>query len=189
MSACRKHLIWKRRTQCLHVRPSHVASDWLFDSGSLTARLIAACDGKFRVEVLSQRREFPRRDEMLVLGLRSRQQAQVRQVLLTCNDVPWVYARTIMPLASLQGALRGLTRLGNKPLGAVLFANPGMQRSEIQVTQLSAQHPCYAVLADKAREALWGRRSVFYLYNRPLLVSEFFLPAIPQAQRCNKLHR
>ncbi len=28
--------------------------------------------------------------------------------------------------------------------------------------------------------SIWGRRSVFYLHDKPLLVSEIFLPGIPK---------
>jgi chorismate lyase len=178
MRSCGKNLVWKHRKQCLHVRPDSAVTDWIFDPASLTARLIAACKGQFRVEVLSLQCGLPRRDEARALKMSSRQLAQIRQVLLYCNDVPWVYARTIMPVSSLQGALRGLTRLGNKPLGAVLFANRTMRRSVIEVTRLTAQHPCYAALLNPGNETVWGRRSVFHLHDRPLLVSEFFLPAM-----------
>lgn len=124
------------------------------------------------------KRGLPRLDESLALHLRDRNQALVRQVLLYCNEVPWVYARTVIPLTSLRGPLRGLTRLGNKPLGAVLFANRTMRRSAIEVTRLMPQHPCHAAVQHAGKEIIWGRRSVFHLHNRPLLVSEFFLPGI-----------
>lgn len=178
MSPCLEKLNWRNRKQCLYLRPTDNIADWLFDPASLTARIVADCKGKFSVRVLSMARSLPRLDEMLALHMGGRQQALVRQVLLYCDEVPLVYARTIIPLTSLRGPLRGLTRLGNKPLGAVLFASPTMHRSEIEVTQLTPQHACYAVMQNAGNEPIWGRRSVFHLHGRPLLVSEFFLPAI-----------
>lgn len=178
MPVCREKFIWSQRKRCFHLRPSVDISDWLFDPSSLTARIIATCKGRFSVRVLSVQRGLPRLDETLALGMRDRNQALVRQVLLCCDDEPRVYARTVIPLTSLRGKLRGLTRLGNKPLGAVLFADHTMRRSEIEVTRITAQHACYATMQTGSSVAIWGRRSVFRLYNRPLLVSEFFLPAI-----------
>lgn len=180
MPACRKKLVWSQRKQCVHVRPPVDVADWLFDPGSLTSRIITACKGRFSVQVLSVQRGLPRLDETLALHMRDRNQALVRQVLLYCNDVPWVYARTVIPLTSLRGPLRGLTRLGNKPLGAVLFANRTMRRSAIEVTRLMPQHPCYAAMEYSDGNEIWGRRSVFHLHNKPLLVSEFFLPTLGQ---------
>jgi len=176
MSVCREKIIWGQRRRCIHLRPPAVSADWLFDPASLTGRIVATCKGQFSVRVLSVQRGFPRLDETLALGMRARNQALVRQVLLCCDGEPWVYARTVIPLTSLRGKLRGLTRLGNKPLGAVLFADRTMRRGEIEVTRLTAQHACYAAMQTGTRESVWGRRSVFHLYNRPLLVSEFFLP-------------
>lgn len=178
MSFCRKKIFWGQRRHCFHIRPPVDIADWLFDSASLTARIVAACKGKFSVKVLSMKRGLPRLDESLALHMRDRNQALVRQVLLYCDNVPLVYARTVIPLTSLRGPLRGLTRLGNKPLGAVLFASPTMRRSEIEVTRLMPQHPCYAAMKHAGGEAVWGRRSVFHLHGRPLLVSEYFLPGI-----------
>ncbi|MDQ1363364.1 MAG: chorismate lyase [Pseudomonadota bacterium] len=178
MSVCRANLIWRQRKQCLHERAPASTARWLFDRASLTARIMAACKGQFRVRVLSVKRGLPRLDEALALRMRERNQALVRQVLLYCNDQPWVYARTVIPLTSLRGPLRGLTRLGNKPLGAVLFANRTMRRSVIEVTKLVSQHPCYPAMQNHGNETIWGRRSVFHLHSQPLLVSEFFLPGI-----------
>ena len=178
MSLCLEKLIWKQRKQCLILRPSADMADWLFDPASLTARIVGACKGKFSVKVLSMQRSLPRLDELLALRMRGRNQAVVRQVLLYCDDVPLVYARTIIPLTSLRGPLRGLTRLGSKPLGAVLFASPTMRRSDIEVTLLTPQHACYDVMQNSGKELIWGRRSVFHLHGRPLLVSEYFLPGI-----------
>lgn len=178
MSACRAKLNWRQRKQCLYLRPPASIAGWLFDPGSLTARIVSNCKGKFRVQVLSVQRALPRLDESLALRMRDRNQALVRQVLLYCDEVPWVYARTVIPLTSLRGPLRGLTKLGNKPLGAVLFANRTMRRSAIEVTRLTPQHPCYAAMQNRGSETIWGRRSVFHLHNKPLLVSEFFLPGI-----------
>lgn len=178
MPPCLETLNWNQRQQCMHVRPPVAIADWLFDPASLTARIIATCKGKFSVRLVSVERSLPRLDESLALNMRGRNQAVVRQVFLCCDDVPLVYARTIIPLTSLRGPLRGLTRLGTKPLGAVLFAVPTMRRSVIEVARLTPQHPCYAAIQTHGSETIWGRRSVFHLHGRPLLVSEYFLPGI-----------
>ncbi len=157
--------------------PDEIA-DWLFDSSSLTARLVAACPGKFRVEVLSVDKTTPTPDEILSLKLRFRSRAIIRQVILYCDEKPLVYARTIIPMTSLRGPLRGLAKLGNKPLGAVLFADKTMQRSEMEVTALKPGSICYKWTKNIGDQTIWGRRSVFKLSKRPLLVSEFFLPGV-----------
>lgn len=150
--------------------------DWLLDPGSLTRRLVTVSEGHFRVQVLRQgfMHALPVERHELALGLR--EWPFVREVLLRCHEEPWVFARTLIPATSLQGRMRALTRLGSRPLGAVLFSDPQVRRGPIAVSRLRANT---FGIADQPNPDLWGRRSLFYLADLPLLVSEYFLPACP----------
>ena len=155
--------------------------DWLFDEGSLTARIVAACDGPFRVEIVSQGWQCPFANEAKRLGIKQHHRAWIRQVRLCCGDTPWIFARTVIPLKTLTGPQRHLLRLGNKSLGTVLFAAPGMARDGIEVARLHAPHYFYLNATHGLAtlpEFIWGRRSVFYLNRKPLLVNEIFLPGM-----------
>lgn len=158
-----------------HQRPGLALSHWLLDKGSLTARLVALSQGHFRVKVLRQQVVRPRLSEWRSLGMARHELALVREVVLCGRDQPWVFARSVLPLASLTGQLRHLRKQGTRPLGAFLFGQPHLQRSAIAVSRISRHHAY--VPADLQQEPLWGRRSVFCLDNKPLLVSEVFLDA------------
>lgn len=163
--------------------------EWLLDRSSLTLRLQRACGGTIRVDVLSQRMEAPMRSEARALGRPPQELALVRQVRLICGDEPWVFARTVIPLPSLRRGLRPLALLGSRPLGAVLFADPTMKRSAVEVTRIGQSKRLFAMaLGQPHPEAseIWGRRSVFTLHGQNLLVSEFFLP--PLESRCPCAH-
>ncbi len=147
---------------------------WLSDTGSLTQRLIDACNGELTVQVLRQNLGVPRLSERRALGLPQRRQALIREVILLGGGIPWVYARSIIPLSTLTGRLRRLRQLDNRPLGALLFSEPSMCREPVEIAcYTSAQMPT-ALVAKQS--TMWGRRSVFRLHNKPLLVSEIFLP-------------
>jgi chorismate--pyruvate lyase len=176
MSGYSSQLKWKNRQQCVDKKIPGEIRVWLFDSSSLTARIIENCNGKFRVRVLSQQRTTPTPDEIRVLGLRYRSQAIIRQVILYCDETPWVYARSVIPITTLVGPLRRLASLGSRPLGAVLFADKSIVRGEVEVTELKSSHPSYLLSGSQTGKPIWGRRSVFYKYQKKLLVSEFFLP-------------
>ncbi len=150
--------------------------DWLDDSGSLTARLIAKSSGKFQVQVVRQIIGLPGLNERQALGMKRPALALIREVILFGNDEPWVFARSLLPLASLTGALRHLRKQNNRPLGAFLFSQPQLTRSAIAVARISRDH-AYVPKDLIGSHMLWGRRSVFYLQQKPLLVSEVFLPA------------
>jgi chorismate--pyruvate lyase len=63
----------------------------------------------------------------------------------------------------------------------VLFADPTMHRDPIQVACLTERNHHFVLATrdlEPRPEKIWGRRSVFYLSDKPLLVSEIFLPEI-----------
>lgn len=156
-------------------RPPAKLQDWLTDNGSLTARLISCSQGQFSVKVLRQQLGIPSLNERRVLGMGRPRQALIREVILCGKGTPWVFARSILPLSSLTGSLRHLRQQGSRPLGAFLFSQPHLVRSAIAVARISRDHAYMpAELCGKGH--LWGRRSVFYLHAKPLLVSEVFLP-------------
>jgi chorismate--pyruvate lyase len=164
--------------------PGEVAS-WLFDNGSLTRRLIDACPGQFCVQVLAEGMTLPMANEGRRLAIAANRHAFVRQVQLMCDDTPWVFARTVIPRSTLTGSQRILTHLGSRPLGAYLFADPHMQRDPVEIARLAPGDHLYhmAVEGLPGKPAcVWGRRTVFYLDNKPLLVNEIFLPGVTRCK-------
>lgn len=151
---------------------------WLLDPSSLTRRLQKACDGHFKVHLLKQGWARPYPEEARTLGMRAGTCANVREVYLLCREQPCVFARTIIPLCTLSGKYRRLTRLGNKSLGAMLFADKSMQRSNLEIARLMPGQRLFehAVRDLHIRPApICGRRSLFHLAGKPLLLSEIFL--------------
>lgn len=156
---------WPVAGEAVTAMPAN-AQDWLFDSGSLTARLKTLSEGKFAVEVVDESwLVFPE------LRFRSRfgpvapeHRFWSRRVVLLGNGVPWVFANTLIPTHSLGGDLEQIIRLGTRPLGEYLFSQPELSRSEIEVKEIAEQS--------------WGRRSWFFLNAKPVLVAEYFLPAL-----------
>lgn len=71
--------------------------------------------------------------------------------------------------------------IGSRPLGAALFADPLIRRERLQIARLASDHPLHLhaeVAVGQGLPVLWARRSRFVRLNRPLLVSEVFLPGI-----------
>lgn len=152
-------------------------SQWLFESGSLTQKLKSHCR-EFSVKILAKSERMLTEDEMLLFGC-EQQTVQVREVLLYCDEKPAVYAQSLMPLSQLPDSVVKLVKLGEKPLGEVIFNEPGMTRSEIEVCPFDGQSEV-AVLSERiglpVSHTLWGRRSCFHIDGYALLVCEVFLP-------------
>ena len=134
--------------------------------------------------MLKQEIARPRLAESHMLGLPPGRRAMIREVLLHGRDTPWVYARSIMPMSTLTGRQRRLKRLDSRPLGALLFADPGMRRGSLQPGRVAASSLPWAAGVSQHPEPLWGRRSLFFLDGKPLLVSEIFLPAFSPYNEC-----
>ncbi len=170
---------WWPATRLRNGQLSAVQAHWLLDHGSLTRRLRRASGGRFRVQVLSQCWQRPQWGERRALGIDDRALVRVREVKLLCRGQAAVYARTVIPAATLSGRGRSLRWLGGKPLGELLFRDRTMRRGPIElahVDDVPAFNQKTGVQSDA--QPLWGRRSVFTLRGRQLLVSEFFLPPL-----------
>ncbi len=153
---------------------------WLGDRGSLTRRLQARCQC-FSVRRLAQTLRPAFADEWNDLGLGPRRLALIREVLLCCGDTPLVFAHSVIPRPGLTGPWQSLSHLGNKPLGAALFADPLVTRHRLQFKRLDARHPLYQAAAGQLSAPprhLWARRSLFTRLGHPLLVTEIFLPEV-----------
>ena len=171
---------WYRRHQLFNRSIAPVLSSWLFDSSSLTARLKERCGDEFSVRVLSQRWGLLNQEEADAMSVRGQHSALIREVLLCCGDMPLVYARTVIPQSTIQGALRRYANMGSRPLGAMLFADRTMIREPVQVAMLPEDSIAqqYVGPVNHGIDEVWGRRSVFRVSSRPLLVSEYFLPQL-----------
>ncbi|HEY7886026.1 MAG TPA: chorismate lyase [Cellvibrionaceae bacterium] len=161
---------------------------WLMDDSSLTAKLRRKSAGDFNVEILGQYPGRPNLSEAHRLGISPRLVCIIREVLLKGRGgAPWVFARSVFPIHSLTGKLRHLARLDNRPLGAYLFSHSTLTRSAIEVAPIA---PDGAMVPKSVQNSniLWGRRSIFYLHNKPLLVNEIFLPALLEADTYEQNH-
>ncbi|NOR43440.1 MAG: chorismate lyase [Gammaproteobacteria bacterium] len=167
---------WYRRHQLFNHSIDPDLLTWLFDASSLTSRLVGLCGSDFSVQVISQQYQKLDSAEASAMAVKNVRAALVRQVLLCCEGEPLVFARTVIPVTTIQGAQRRYANMGNRPLGAMLFADRTMRRESVEVAMLPATHD--ANQYTKGNDVIWGRRSVFRVSGKPLLVSEYFLPEL-----------
>ena len=130
---------------------------WLFEKGSLTARLKQVCQ-QFDVKVQSEKWiEKTFENETALLPVES---YWCREVVLYGDGKPWVAARTLIS-KDLLTHYQSLFTLGDKPIGEWLFSLSA-QRIGIQ-------------WAKDPESGLYARRSLFLVQEMPLLISELFL--------------
>jgi len=166
---------WVSETKPLHC-PEKIAS-WLYDHNSLTKKLESHFSS-FTVEVKQQLTTKP--IAQLSNLFNSEDTILVREVFLHCDNQPVVFAQTEIPFSTQTEQPATLNNIGEQPLGKILFQDPTMLRGQIEVTEFkkgSIFHELAEDLQQPIAYSLWARRSLFYLNNKPLLVTELFLPA------------
>ena len=159
---------------------------WLRESASLTARLQRF--GSTRVVRVRQSRARPNRDEDWFTGMsggrRCGQLVMLREVVLTVDGVPWVFAHTLANAP----AMRLLRRAGRNALAVVLFTDPQVSAGPLHYLRVDSRHPLYWAAKGRLDEcsganplALMARRALFTRGAARLLVTEVFLPPVASA--------
>jgi chorismate--pyruvate lyase len=146
----------------LHSAPL-IWQDWLSYPLSLTQYVEKRTEKSVSIQVLTDKNQLVLNDEQ-DLFRRSFRHCRVREVYLCVDSIPVVFARSILPTSSCAGINRDLLQVGNKPLGDVLFKNgqaPILLRQVTEIPRIG-----------------FGRRTLYQLRGHPILITEFFLPAL-----------
>lgn len=152
---------------------SDVQKEWLFDQGSLTKKLVQRSQHKFSLEILSESQQYLREDEYKILNISSLSFQWVREVVLKGNNIPWVYARSVILFDELlKKDPENLKNIGKQPLGSILFDAKNFLRSAIEVVAYPREHLPFSCQLP----FLWARRSCFENKIYTILVQEVFLP-------------
>mgnify|MGYP000042891167 FL=1 len=146
----------------LHAVPQ-IWQDWLSDAGSLTQLISNKTNSAVSVEVLTDHNQNLLKDEALLFN-KPLNHCRIREVYLCVNNVPVVFARSVLPTSSSTGVNLDVLQLGSKPLGEVLFKKGKAPILLRQITEVPGLG--------------WGRRSLYQLRGHPILISEFFLPEL-----------
>lgn len=95
---------------------------WLYASGSLTQQLTDLAKGSFKV--LPTQEHFQRLHfiDSQWMNMPPQHTSWVREsYLYGCDEQPWVKAKSIFPILSLQSRARIFQHIGKKPIGWFLF--------------------------------------------------------------------
>lgn len=146
-------------------------SSWLKERGSLTARLRETW-GTVSVELIEEGLSTPLPHEAERLGLPDGEPAWVRCVCLRAGGCARLYARTVISAWGPLNPWAQVQRLGQQPLGELLFRMPDLQRSAFEWCGDAA----WPSPSPSKPDTPWlARRCVFRRQGVPLLLTEVFL--------------
>ncbi len=135
---------------------------WLAESGPITNRI--KLSQEFELKLLNDELDEISQEERLFLKSNSKT-FRVRRVILLGDNTPVVYAKSVIPTSAIHNGLSSLGKIGNAPLGDILFA-PGI------FTKL--EMVCASFLS-KERNIYWGRKIKYSVNSEPISVMEVFL--------------
>jgi len=173
---------WREATNWQKKIVPNDLQSWFFYPHSMTARMQCVCK-TVEIDVLQHHIQIPTYSEMHYLKQPSQHYASLREIIMICDNEPWLFARTIIPLSTLKKTGNQLKNFGNKPIGKILFSNRSTTRSPYQFALINPEHFEF----QRTKQAtpincnqLWARRSTFHISGKPLSLTEVFLPAMEQ---------
>ena len=153
--------------------------DWLAGEGLLTERVRCACAGTAGLRVIGEYQATLPTAEAALLAT-DPAGGFFREIHLTCDERPWVFAQTLIPAATLAAA-PWLGHMGEEALGPRLARAPGASRGPLEFARLLPGDPLYrraSAGATRTVTELWARRATYRLSGLGLVVHEVFLPEV-----------
>jgi chorismate--pyruvate lyase len=149
---------------------------WVADAGSLTVALRRALAGALDCTLLAHGWRAASTDEARLLGALPGSRLYWRRVRFSHAGRALLIGHTLAPPAVLAACPR-LRRLGDRPVGELLFADPAVRRERIELAD-----PRSPAL-EGTPHALAARRALVPVSRGRLLVTEHFLPAMRRLPR------
>lgn len=129
----------------MHVVPP-VLKTWLYAEGSLTEQLTQIAGGQFHVQPIQEYFQRLMFQDAKWLKMSYQHTSWVREAYLYgCDAEPWVKAKSIFPILSLQKRARIFQHIGHKPIGWFLFqrTRPKCERRILWLEDGWTRQSCY----------------------------------------------
>lgn len=154
---------------------------WLISPDSLTARLRQITDHKAKTTLLRAGWGEITAEEATWLetigGGQTPSNVWAREIIHTHQQQPWIWGRTLIPAATIEKT--GLDPSVDQSIGNILFHDPHLTRTALQLAQLPKNHSYFRHVdpyLSSPQHWLWARRSILWFKQQPLFIIELYLP-------------
>lgn len=141
------------------------AFSWLTEEGSLTERLKEEF-GNVKVDVMHEGYISEKKSEYM------------REVIIQSDDLPMIYARTLLKKSDLEDAWKCLKSLGQQSLANILFKDSKIFRRSLSYRICKSNDALYLHLKSLNlvhEEVIWSRQSEWEREGKTLWLVEVFL--------------
>tara|TARA_B100001057_G_scaffold243302_2_gene243653 strand:- start:109 stop:600 length:492 start_codon:yes stop_codon:yes gene_type:complete len=152
---------WITYEEMIILVTNELIRSWLIENGPITKRISAK--ENFTLNLI--RDEIDEVDEIdkkylgNIIG-----DIKIREVILLGNKVPKVYAKSLIPVQTIEKGFSKLGSLGSKPLGDILFEKDIFNKIDV----------VYSTFTNEL-DTFWGRKTKYTVKNLPFSVMEIFL--------------
>jgi len=152
---------WKKFEVMNNELQNETIRSWLLEDGPITERI--KLKNKFKLKLLKDEvSNIDSSDEDFLGNISGR--VKVREVILMADNVPKVFARSLIPEITIEHGLSKLGSLGSTPLGDILFEKEIFKKIEVLFSKFIVN-----------KEIFWGRKTKYSVKNLPISVMEVFL--------------
>jgi chorismate--pyruvate lyase len=141
------------------------AFSWLTEEGSLTERLKGEF-GNVKVDIMYEGYILENKSEYM------------REVIIRSDDLPMIYAKTLLKKSDLEDAWSCLKSLGQQSLANILFKDPKIFRRSLSYRICKSSDALYLHLKSLSlvhEDVVWLRQSEWEREGKMLLLVEVFL--------------
>ena len=142
------------------------AFSWLTEEGSLTERLKGEF-GNVKVDIMYEGYISENKSEYM------------REVIIRSDDLPMIYAKTLLKKSDIEDAWSCLKSLGQQSLANILFKDPKIFRRSLSYRICKSSDALYLHLKSLNllyEDVVWLRQSEWEREGKMLLLVEVFLP-------------
>ena len=152
---------WITCEEMMKLVNSDCIKSWLIENGPITKRI--SDNENFELNLIRDEiDEVDERDKKYLGNITG--DIKVREVILLGNKVPKVYAKSLIPVNTIEDGFSKLGSLGNKPLGDILFEKDIFNKVDV----------LYSTFKHEVN-IFWGRKTKYLVKNLPFSVMEIFL--------------
>ena len=131
---------WSSFTSLKDEIKDEIIASWLLENGPITKRI--KNNGTFQLNVIQDKLSTISADDKKFINTNS-EEIKKREVTLLCNDIPIVFAQTIIPVETIEKGFDGMGNLGTKPLEDILLEKGTLLKDRIGYASFGDQKSTY----------------------------------------------
>jgi chorismate--pyruvate lyase len=156
-------------------------NQWVKNKSSLTNRIKKIANLQIKLVTNHYKNKNLLLSEKNFFPLYKSQNIFLREVIISANGAPIMYARTVLPRKYLRGYWSDIKKLNTNSLSRIVYENPSIKRSKFSYLASSSNNNIFKKINSlkiDSKNLVIGRQSYFEYKRKNILLTEYFFEAI-----------